>query len=134
VVFVGSPRGGYLFLFTGPWVFLGSPGFSFFRVFSFSPWGVPLAAALGILVSVGGEGFRGWPLLFLSNGKRRQFFHQFENTVRPVLIEKSNNILTPGFTDNFIKVPIGENISIQNTIVSVLLKKNHGSYMEGEII
>ena len=56
------------------------------------------------------------------------------NTVRPVLIEKSNNIITQGFTDNYIKVHIEENISIQNTIVSVLLKKNNGSYMEGEII
>ena len=49
-------------------------------------------------------------------------------------IEKSNNIITQGFTDNYIKVHIEENISIQNTIVSVLLKKNNGSYMEGEII
>ena len=48
--------------------------------------------------------------------------------------EKSNNIITQGFTDNYIKVHIEENISIQNTIVSVLLKKNNGSYMEGEII
>ena len=41
---------------------------------------------------------------------------------------------TQGFTDNYIKVHIEENISIQNTIVSVLLKKNNGSHMEGEII
>ena len=51
-----------------------------------------------------------------------------------MLIEKSNNIITQGFTDNYIKVHIEENISIQNTIVSVLLKKNNGSYMEGKII
>ena len=73
-------------------------------------------------------------LHILSNEKRHQFYNQFENTVRPVLIEKSNNIITQGFTDNYIKVHIEENISIQNTIVSVLLKKNNGSYMEGEII
>ena len=73
-------------------------------------------------------------LHILSNEKRHQFYNQFENTVRPVLIEKSNNIITQGFTDNYIKVHIEENISIQNTIVSVLLKKNNGSHMEGEII
>ena len=115
-------------------VFLESLDISYLHVFSYSQRKDTLAATMENHVTKEEKELRSKALHILSNEKRHQFYNQFENTVRPVLIEKSNNIITQGFTDNYIKVHIKENISIQNTIVSVLLKKNNGSYMEGEII
>ena len=115
-------------------VFLESLDISYLHVFSYSQRKDTLAATMENHVTKEEKELRSKTLHILSNEKRHQFYNQFENTVRPVLIEKSNNIITQGFTDNYIKVHIEENISIQNTIVSVLLKKNNGSYMEGEII
>ncbi|MAR75696.1 MAG: tRNA (N(6)-L-threonylcarbamoyladenosine(37)-C(2))-methylthiotransferase MtaB [Candidatus Marinimicrobia bacterium] len=115
-------------------VFLESLDISYLHVFSYSQRKDTLAATMENHVTKEEKELRSKALHKLSNEKRHQFYNQFENTVRPVLIEKSNNIITQGFTDNYIKVHIEENISIQNTIVSVLLKKNNGSYMEGEII
>ena len=115
-------------------VFLESLDISYLHVFSYSQRKDTLAATMENHVTKEEKELRSKALHILSNEKRHQFYNQFENTVRPVLIEKSNNIITKGFTDNYIKVHIEENISIQNTIVSVLLKKNNGSYMEGEII
>ena len=115
-------------------VFLESLDISYLHVFSYSQRKDTLAATMESHVAKEEKELRSKALHILSNEKRHQFYNQFENTVRPVLIEKSNNIITQGFTDNYIKVHIEENISIQNTIVSVLLKKNNGSYMEGEII
>ena len=115
-------------------VFLESLDISYLHVFSYSQRKDTLAATMENHITKEEKELRSKALHILSNEKRHQFYNQFENTVRPVLIEKSNNIITQGFTDNYIKVHIKENISIQNTIVSVLLKKNNGSYMEGEII
>ena len=115
-------------------VFLESLDISYLHVFSYSQRKDTLAATMENHVTKEEKELRSKALHILSNEKRHQFYNQFENTVRPVLIEKSNNIITQGFTDNYIKVHIEENISIQNTIVSVLLKKNNGSYMEGGII
>ena len=115
-------------------VFLESLDISYLHVFSYSQRKDTLAATMENHITKEEKELRSKALHILSNEKRHQFYNQFENTVRPVLIEKSNNIITKGFTDNYIKVHIEENISIQNTIVSVLLKKNNGSYMEGEII
>ena len=115
-------------------VFLESLDISYLHVFSYSQRKDTLAATMENHVTKEEKELRSKARHILSNEKRHQFYNQFENTVRPVLIEKSNNIITQGFTDNYIKVHIEENISIQNTIVSVLLKKNNGSYMEGEII
>ena len=115
-------------------VFLESLDISYLHVFSYSQRKDTLAATMENHVTKEEKELRSKTLHILSNEKRHQFYNQFENTVRPVLIEKSNNIITQGFTDNYIKVHIEENISIQNTIVFVLLKKNNGSYMEGEII
>ena len=115
-------------------VFLESLDISYLHVFSYSQRKDTLAATMENHITKEEKELRSKALHILSNEKRHQFYNQFENTVRPVLIEKSNNIITQGFTDNYIKVHIEENISIQNTIVSVLLKKNNGSYMEGEII
>ena len=115
-------------------IFLESLDISYLHVFSYSQRKDTLAATMENHITKEEKELRSKALHILSNEKRHQFYNQFENTVRPVLIEKSNNIITQGFTDNYIKVHIEENISIQNTIVSVLLKKNNGSYMEGEII
>ena len=115
-------------------VFLESLDISYLHVFSYSQRKDTLAATMENHVTKEEKELRSKALHILSNEKRHQFYNQFENTVRPVLIEKSNNIIAQGFTDNYIKVHIEENISIQNTIVSVLLKKNNGSYMEGGII
>ena len=115
-------------------VFLESLDISYLHVFSYSQRKDTLAATMENHITKEEKELRSKALHILSNEKRHQFYNQFENTVRPVLIEKSNNIITQGFTDNYIKVHIEENISIQNTIVSVLLKKNNGSYMEGVII
>ena len=74
-------------------VFLESLDISYLHVFSYSQRKDTLAATMENHVTKEEKELRSKTLHILSNEKRHQFYNQFENTVRPVLIEKSNNII-----------------------------------------
>ena len=115
-------------------LFLESIDISYLHVFSYSQRQDTRAASLSNQVSKENKDYRSKALHVLSNKKRTEFYNQSINTIRPVLVEQSINGNIQGFTDNYIKVNIDNNLSCQNTIISVLLNDNKGSYMQGEII
>ena len=114
--------------------FIESMDISYLHVFSYSQRQDTLAASLTNQVTKENKDYRSKTLHILSNKKRTKFYNQYINTVRPVLVEQSINGKIQGFTDNYIKVNIDNNLSCQNTIISVLLNDNKGSYIQGEII
>ena len=113
---------------------LESLNISYLHVFSYSQRKDTVAATLKKQVKKEEKEYRSKTLHRLSNQKKNVFYNQYENTIRPVLIEGSKNGKSQGFTDNYIKVNIEGKISSQNSIVPVLLKSNKGNYMDGEII
>ena len=115
-------------------LFLESIDISYLHVFSYSQRQDTRAASLSNQVTKENKDYRSKALHILSNKKRTEFYNQSINTIRPVLVEQSINGNIQGFTDNYIKVNIDNNLSCQNTIISVLLNDNKGSYMQGEII
>ena len=115
-------------------LFLESIDISYLHVFSYSQRQDTRAASLSNQVTKENKDYRSKALHVLSNKKRTEFYNQSINTIRPVLVEQSINGNIQGFTDNYIKVNIDNNLSCQNTIISVLLNDNKGSYMQGEII
>ena len=113
--------------------FIESIDISYLHVFSYSQRKDTLAASLNNQVTKEHKDYRSKALHILSNKKRTEFYNQYINTIRPVLVEQSINGKIQGFTDNYIKVNIDKHLSCQNTIISVLLNDNKGSYMQGEI-
>ena len=64
-------------------------------------------------------------LLQISNQKRNQFYRQFEEQTRPVLLEETQvGEYMHGFTDNYIKVQIPYNPSLANQIIPIQLTKD----------
>ena len=113
--------------------FLESMDISYLHVFSYSQRMGTVAATLKNQATKEQKEYRSKILHILSNKKRTEFYNQYINTIRPVLVEQSINGKIQGFTDNYIKVNIDKHLSCQNTIISVLLNDNKGSYMQGEI-
>ena len=113
--------------------FIESIDISYLHVFSYSERKDTLAASLNNQVTKEHKDYRSKALHILSNKKQTEFYNQYINTIRPVLVEQSINGKIQGFTDNYIKVNIDKHLSCQNTIISVLLNDNKGSYMQGEI-
>ena len=114
--------------------FLESMDISYLHVFSYSQRMGTVAATLKNQATKEQKEYRSKILHILSNKKRTEFYNQYINTIRPVLVEQSTNGKIQGFTDNYIKVNIDEDLPCRNTIVSVLLNENKGGYMQGEII
>ena len=113
--------------------FIESIDISYLHVFSYSERKDTLASSLNNQVTKEHKDYRSKALHILSNKKQTEFYNQYINTIRPVLVEQSINGKIQGFTDNYIKVNIDKHLSCQNTIISVLLNDNKGSYMQGEI-
>ncbi|MDE5844880.1 MAG: tRNA (N(6)-L-threonylcarbamoyladenosine(37)-C(2))-methylthiotransferase MtaB [Muribaculaceae bacterium] len=62
-------------------------------------------------------------MIDLSNKKLTEFSSRFINTIRPVLLEHGSTPgVLSGFTDNYLKVKIPADNSLDNTIVNVELK------------
>jgi len=114
--------------------FLESMDISYLHVFSYSQRRGTVAATLKNQATKEQKEYRSKTLHILSNKKRTEFYNQYINKTRPVLVEQSTNGKIQGFTDNYIKVNIDEDLPCRNTIVSVLLNENKGGYMQGEII
>lgn len=63
-------------------------------------------------------------LLALSDKKKRDFYRQFEGTIRPVLFESDHNDgMMYGFTDNYLKVNVPYDPGKINKILPVLLNR-----------
>ncbi|MED5266577.1 MAG: tRNA (N(6)-L-threonylcarbamoyladenosine(37)-C(2))-methylthiotransferase MtaB [Candidatus Neomarinimicrobiota bacterium] len=114
--------------------FIESMDVSYLHVFSYSKRKDTFAASLNDQVTKERKEYRSKALHHLSNKKKKQFYNQYINKIRPVLVEQSINGKIQGFTDNYIKVNVDQELSCYNKIISVLLNENKGNYMQGEII
>ena len=114
--------------------FIESMDVSYLHVFSYSKRKDTFAASLNDQVTKERKEYRSKSLHHLSNKKKKQFYNQYINKIRPVLVEQSINGKIQGFTDNYIKVNVDQELSCYNKIIPVLLNENKGNYMQGEII
>ena len=114
--------------------FIESMDVSYLHVFSYSKRKDTFAASLNDQVTKERKEYRSKVLHHLSNKKKKQFYNQYINKIRPVLVEQSINGKIQGFTDNYIKVNVDQELSCYNKIIPVLLNENKGNYMQGEII
>ncbi|MEC9027100.1 MAG: MiaB/RimO family radical SAM methylthiotransferase, partial [Candidatus Neomarinimicrobiota bacterium] len=114
--------------------FIESMDVSYLHVFSYSKRKDTFAASLNDQVTKERKEYRSKSLHHLSNKKKKQFYNQYINKIRPVLVEQSVNGKIQGFTDNYIKVNVDQELSCYNKIIPVLLNENKGNYMQGEII
>ena len=114
--------------------FIESMDVSYLHVFSYSKRKDTFAASLNDQVTKERKEYRSKALHRLSNKKKKQFYNQYINKIRPVLVEQSINGKIQGFTDNYIKVNVNQELSCYNKIIPVLLNENKGNYMQGEII
>lgn len=76
-------------------------------------------------------------MLELSERKLKEFSERFVGTIRPVLLEHSKpGKPMSGFTDNYLKVEVPANMSLDNTMVNVRLDEviNNGEEVKGEIV
>ena len=132
-VIVGYP-GEKEYHFEQTYSFIESMDVSYLHVFSYSKRKDTFAASLNDQVTKERKEYRSKALHRLSNKKKKQFYNQYINKIRPVLVEQSINGKIQGFTDNYIKVNVDQELSCYNKIIPVLLNENKGNYMQGEII
>ena len=132
-VIVGYP-GEKEYHFEQTYSFIESMDVSYLHVFSYSKRKYTFAASLNDQVTKERKEYRSKALHRLSNKKKKQFYNQYINKIRPVLVEQSINGKIQGFTDNYIKVNVDQELSCYNKIIPVLLNENKGNYMQGEII
>ena len=66
--------------------------------------------------------------------KKAQFYKKSIGASRPLLVENNKNGILFGYTDNYIKVKINAESSIENTIQMVNILDFKGEYVLGEII
>ena len=70
----------------------------------------------------------------LSDQKKAQFYKKSIGENRPLLVENNKNGILFGYTDNYIKIKIDAERSIENTIQMVNILDFRGEYVLGEII
>ena len=129
-VIVGFPgEGEEEFLTTQ--LFLDSLDISYLHVFTFSERENTGAASLDNQVPQDVKAYRSKTLHILSDEKRHAFQDKFLTQVRPVLFERSVNGISQGYTDNYIRVQVAEDMNYENKLLEVTLNKNHGPYMNG---
>lgn len=97
---------------------------SYLHVFTYSERNNTLAIEMDGVVSIEERRSRNEQLRILSEKKRRYFYEQFANDIRPVLFETdAEEGIMSGFTDNYIKIETDYNSKIINTIEQVALSK-----------
>tara|TARA_B100001750_G_scaffold208060_1_gene186777 strand:- start:101 stop:589 length:489 start_codon:yes stop_codon:yes gene_type:complete len=114
--------------------FLNSLDISYLHVFTFSERENTVAASLDKKVSQEKKAYRSKTLHILSDEKRYAFQEKFLTQVRPVLFERSNNGISQGYTDNYIRVQIASDMNYENRLLEVTLNKNRGHYMNGLVM
>ena len=114
--------------------FLNSLDISYLHVFTFSERENTVAASLDKQVPQEEKAYRSKTLHKLSDEKRHAFQDKFLTQVRPVLFERSNNGISQGYTDNYIRVQIASDMNYENRLLEVTLNKNRGHYMNGLVM
>lgn len=123
-VIVGFP-GESLADFQVTYDFLDELPVSYFHVFTYSERPNTPAAEMGDKVSVGERRRRNKLLRELSEKKKAAFYKQFEGDTRPVLFEKSTTPgMMSGYTDNYIRIEVREEVAEVNSIGHLLLNGN----------
>lgn len=74
-------------------------------------------------------------MLDISDRKLKEFTDSFIGTVRPVLVEhRAKGDTMGGFTDNYLRVSLPADASLDNRIVPVRLLENLGEEVRGEVV
>lgn len=108
--------------FMDTYQFLQNLDVSYLHVFTYSERANTPAADMPGAVPIEVRRQRNQALRGLSEMKRRHFYAQYSDTVRPVLFEHHKNpALLTGFTDNYIKIEVPAQAGLLNTIEPVHL-------------
>ena len=87
------------------------------------------------VVSQHDKHLRAHTMLDISDRKRKEFTDSFIGTVRPVLVEhRAKGDTMGGFTDNYLRVSLPADASLDNRIVPVRLLENLGEEIRGEVV
>lgn len=130
-------RGETLELFEQSRSFIESLDISRLHVFTYSERPGTRALNIDYVVDPREKHRRTRIMLALSEQKLMQFSERFVGTTRPVLLEHSKpGKPMSGFTDNYLKVEVAANSSLDNTMVKVRLDEviNNGEEIKGEVV
>lgn len=87
------------------------------------------------VVSQHDKHLRAHTMLDISDRKLKEFTDSFIGTVRPVLVEhRAKGDSMGGFTDNYLRVSLPADASLDNRIVPVRLLENLGEEIRGEVV
>ena len=87
------------------------------------------------VVSQHDKHMRARTMLDISDRKLKEFTDSFIGTVRPVLVEhRAKGNTMGGFTDNYLRVSLPADASLDNRIVPVRLLENLGEEVRGEVV
>lgn len=87
------------------------------------------------VVSQHDKHLRAHTMLDISDRKLKEFIDSFIGTVRPVLVEhRAKGDTMGGFTDNYLRVSLPADASLDNRIVPVRLLENLGEEIRGEVV
>lgn len=87
------------------------------------------------VVSQHDKHMRARTMLDISDRKLKEFTDSFIGTVRPVLVEhRAKGDTMGGFTDNYLRVSLPADASLDNRIVPVRLLENLGEEVRGEVV
>lgn len=87
------------------------------------------------VVSQHDKHLRARTMLDISDRKLKEFTDSFIGTVRPVLVEhRAKGDTMGGFTDNYLRVSLPADASLDNRIVPVRLLENLGEEVRGEVV
>ena len=114
--------------------FLKNQDVSYLHVFTYSERENTKAIDLKPAVPFKERSNRSKLLRELSDQKKAQFYKKSIGASRALLIENNKNGILFGYTDNYIKVKINAESSIENTIQMVNILDFKGEYVLGEII
>ena len=114
--------------------FLKNQDVSYLHVFTYSERENTKAIDLKPAVPFKERSNRSKLLRELSDQKKAQFYKKSIGASRPLLVENNKNGILFGYTDNYIKVKINAESSIENTIQMVNILDFKGEYVLGEII
>lgn len=114
--------------------FLKNQDVSYLHVFTYSERENTKAINLKPAVPFKERSKRSKLLRELSDQKKAQFYKKSIGASRPLLVENNKNGILFGYTDNYIKVKINAESSIENTIQMVNILDFKGEYVLGEII
>jgi len=113
--------------------FLKNQDVSYLHVFTYSERENTKAIDLKPAVPFKERSNRSKLLRELSDQKKAQFYKKSIGASRPLLVENNKNGILFGYTDNYIKVKINAESSIENTIQMVNILDFRAEYMLGKI-